>query len=80
MCFPKYTNVLIFHGNDSLYSVYTNRMGAYKGPLPHSSTSDRLTVMLKPAYRTLVKVTKPIRKQVCVWLEGSTEALKDFFF
>lgn len=54
--------------------------GVYEGPLPHPSTSDRLTVMLKPAYRTLVKVTKPIRKQVRVWPEGSSEALKDFFF
>lgn len=76
----EYTNVLIFHGNDSLYIVYTNQKGSVQGPLPHPSTSDHITVMLKPAYRTLVKVTKPIRKQVRVWPEGSTEALKDFIF
>ncbi|KAL0150730.1 hypothetical protein M9458_053953, partial [Cirrhinus mrigala] len=38
-----------------------------------------ITVMLMPAYRPLIKVTKPIRKQKQVWPEGSSEALQDCF-
>ena len=32
-----------------------------------------------PAYRPLVKVTKPVQKQVRVWPEGSSETLQDCF-
>ncbi len=32
-----------------------------------------------PAYRPLVKVIKPIYKQIQVWPEGSSEALQDCF-
>ncbi len=32
-----------------------------------------------PAYRPLVKVIKPIHKQIQVWPEGSSEALQDCF-
>ncbi len=35
--------------------------------------------MLIPAYRPLVKVTKPAKKKICVWPEGSSEALQDCF-
>ncbi|KAL0161432.1 hypothetical protein M9458_045157, partial [Cirrhinus mrigala] len=46
--------------------------GAYKAfPLPHLGASDHITVMLMPAYRPLVKVTKPVRKQI--------QALQDCF-
>lgn len=48
-------------------------------PLPHLGASDHITVMLMPAYRPLVKVAKPVRKQILVWPEGSSEALQDCF-
>ncbi len=35
--------------------------------------------MLIPAYRPIVKVTKPVHKQIQVWPEGSSEALQDCF-
>ncbi len=41
--------------------------------------SDHITVMLMPAYRPLVKVIKPIHKQIQVRPEGSSEALQDCF-
>ncbi len=48
-------------------------------PPPHLGASDHITVMLMPAYRPLVKVIKPIHKQIQVWPEGSSEALQDCF-
>uniref|UniRef100_A0A8C5DT67 Reverse transcriptase domain-containing protein n=1 Tax=Gouania willdenowi TaxID=441366 RepID=A0A8C5DT67_GOUWI len=67
-------------GNNILDNVYTVNKGAYKAlPLPHLGASDHSTVMLMPAYRPLVKAIKPVRKQVRVWPEGSTEALQDCF-
>ncbi len=48
-------------------------------PLPHLGTSDHITVMLIPAYRPIIKVTKPVHKQIQVWPEGSPEALQDCF-
>ncbi len=35
--------------------------------------------LLMPAHRPLVKVIKPIHKQIQVWPEGSSEALQDCF-
>ncbi|KAK2918691.1 hypothetical protein Q8A73_003062 [Channa argus] len=35
--------------------------------------------MLMPAYRPLIKVAKPVKKQIQVWPEGSSEALQDCF-
>lgn len=32
-----------------------------------------------PAYRPLIRVTKPVQKQIQVWPEGSSEALQDCF-
>ena len=32
-----------------------------------------------PAYRPLVKVTKPTKRKIRVWPEGASEALKDCF-
>ncbi|KAL0195129.1 hypothetical protein M9458_008701, partial [Cirrhinus mrigala] len=80
--FPKIQQHIDFptRGNNTLDSVYTTQKGAYKAlPLPHLGASDHIIVMLMPAYRPLVKVTKPIRKQIQVWLEGSSEALQDCF-
>ncbi len=60
--------------------TYTTQRGAYKALfLPHLRASDHITVMLMPAYRPLVKVIKPIHKQIQVWPEGSSEALQDCF-
>lgn len=64
-------------GNNILDFVYTTPRGAF--PLPHLGASDQITVMLMHAYRPLVKVAKPVRKQILVWAEGSSEALLDCF-
>lgn len=80
--FPKIYKHIDFPtcGNNTLDQVYSTQKRAYKAlPLPHIGASDHLTVMLMPAYRPLVKVTKPVRKQVRVWPEGSSVALKNCF-
>ncbi|KAL0150143.1 hypothetical protein M9458_054570 [Cirrhinus mrigala] len=76
--FPKIQQHIDFptRGNKTLDLVYTTQRGAYKAfPLPHLGASDHITVMLMPAYRLLVKVTKPVCKHIQVWPEGSSEAL-----
>ncbi len=80
--FPKIHQHIDFptRGKHTLDFVYTTQRGAYKAlPLPHLGASDHITVMLMPAYRPLVKVIKPIHKQIQVWPEGSSEALQDCF-
>ncbi len=80
--FPKIHQHVDFptRGKNTLDFVYTTQRGAYKAlPLPHLGASDHITVMLMPAYRPLVKVIKPIHKQIQVWPEGSSEALQDCF-
>ncbi len=80
--FPKIHQHIDFptRGNNTLDFVYTTQRGAYKAlPLPHLWASDHITVMLMPAYRPLVKVIKPVHKQIQVWPEGSSEALQDCF-
>ncbi len=68
-------------GKNTLDFVYTTQRGVYKAlPLPHLGNSDHITVMLMPAYRPIIKVTKPVHKQIQVWPEGSyAEALQDYF-
>ncbi len=81
-CVPKNapTHRLSNKGNNTLDFAYTTQRGAYKTlPLPHLGASDHITVMLMPAYRPLVKIIKPIHKQIQVWPEGSLEALQDCF-
>ncbi len=80
--FPKILQHVDFptRGNNTLDFVYITQRGAYDAlPLPHLGTSDHITVMLIPAYRPIVKVTKPVHKQIQVWPEGSSEALQDCF-
>uniref|UniRef100_A0A8C1LL36 Reverse transcriptase domain-containing protein n=1 Tax=Cyprinus carpio TaxID=7962 RepID=A0A8C1LL36_CYPCA len=80
--FPKIHQHINFptRGNNILDFVYITQRGAYKAlPLPHLGASDHITVMLTPAYRLLVKVAKPVQKQIQVWPEGSSEALQDCF-
>lgn len=67
-------------GNNILDFVFTTQRGAYRAlPLPHLGASDHITIMLMPAYRPLIRVTKPVQKQIQVWPEGSSEALQDCF-
>ncbi len=80
--FPKIQHHVDFptRVKNTLDFVYTTQRGAYKAlPLPHLGASDHITVMLMPAHRPLVKVIKPIHKQIQVWPKGSSEALQDCF-
>ncbi len=80
--FPKIHQHIDFptRGNNTLDIIYTTQRGAYKAlPLPHLGASDHITAMLMPAYKPLVKVTKPVHRQIKVWPEGSSEALQDCF-
>ncbi len=79
--FPKMHIDFPTRGNNTLDFVYTTQRGANKTlPLPHLGASDHITVMLMPAYRPLVKVIKPIHKQIQVWPEGSSEFKFKFKF
>lgn len=63
-------------GNNTPDLVYTILRGADKAsPLPHLGASEHITVMLMPAYRPKVKVTRPAKKQVRVRPEGVSSAL-----
>ncbi|XP_068506162.1 uncharacterized protein [Syngnathus scovelli] len=67
-------------GDSFLDLVYSAQKGAFKAtPLPHLGLSDHLTVLLLPAYRQLVKASRPVRRQVRVWPEGASDALRDCF-
>ncbi|KAK2912264.1 hypothetical protein Q8A73_006377 [Channa argus] len=51
-------------GGNTLDLVYTNIPGAYRAePRPHLGYSDHISVMLIPAYRPLVRRSKPVLKQ-----------------
>ncbi|KAK2878201.1 hypothetical protein Q8A73_012383 [Channa argus] len=67
-------------GGNTLDLVYTNIPGAYRAePRPHLGYSDHISVMLIPAYRPLVRRSKPFLKQVKTWPAGATSALQDCF-
>ncbi|KAI5611468.1 gastrula zinc finger protein XlCGF28.1-like [Silurus asotus] len=67
-------------GANTLDLVYTNIPGAYRAePHPHLGYSDHCSVMLIPAYRPLIRRSKPVLKQVKTWPEGATSALQDCF-
>ncbi|KAM4582719.1 uncharacterized protein V3H82_006706 [Fundulus diaphanus] len=67
-------------GENTLVLVYTNIKGAFRAaPRPHLGSSDHLTVMLTPAYRSLLIRAKPTVRQVRAWTEGAMEALQDCF-
>ncbi|KAM9816502.1 uncharacterized protein ACBT44_010814 isoform 1-T1 [Syngnathus typhle] len=67
-------------GDSFLDRVYSSHKGAFKAaPLPHLGLSDHITVMLLPAYRQMVRASRPVRKQVRVWPEGASDALRDCF-
>lgn len=78
----KYCQSLDFPttGEDILDIMYTNIPGAYQAePLPHQGHSDHISVLLIPAYQTLVKLTKPSQKETRTWLEETVSAFQDCF-
>ncbi|KAK0135553.1 hypothetical protein N1851_028598 [Merluccius polli] len=48
-------------------------------PSPTSALQTTPLLMLMPAYRPKVKVTRPVQKQVREWPEGASSALQDCF-
>ncbi|KAK1805357.1 hypothetical protein P4O66_019188 [Electrophorus voltai] len=65
---------------NALDLVYTNLSGAYRAePRPHLGYSDHMSVMLIPAYRPIVRRSKPLLKQVRTWPAGAISALQDCF-
>ncbi|KAK1803173.1 hypothetical protein P4O66_021691, partial [Electrophorus voltai] len=67
-------------GVNMLDHVYTNISGAYRAePRPHLGYSDHMSVMLIPAYRPIVRRSKPLLKQVRTWPAGAISAFQDCF-
>ena len=48
-------------------------------PSPHLGRSIHLSVMLVPAYKPLLKRSRPRKKQTWTWPEGAESALQDWF-
>ncbi|KAK3548526.1 hypothetical protein QTP70_013375 [Hemibagrus guttatus] len=70
----------VTRGVNALDLVYTNIPGVYRAqPRPHIGYSDHISVMLIPAYRPLVRRSKPFLKLVTTWPEGAISALQDCF-
>ncbi len=79
---PKFYQHVNFatRGNNTLNFVYTTEKNAYKAvPRPHLGHSDHISVMLIPAYKPLLKLAKPVQKQITVWPDDATSALQDCF-
>ncbi|KAK3530795.1 hypothetical protein QTP70_002825 [Hemibagrus guttatus] len=79
---PKFHQYVDFatRGVNALGLVYTNIPGAYRVEArPHLGYSDHISVMLIPAYRPLVRRSKPVLKLVKTWPEGAISALQDCF-
>ncbi|KAI4880646.1 hypothetical protein NFI96_001018 [Prochilodus magdalenae] len=79
---PKFHQHVNFatRGANALDLVYTNIPSAYRAePRPHLGYSDHISVMLIPAYRPLVRRSKPVLKQVRTWPSGAISALQDCF-
>ncbi len=79
---PKFYQHVNFatRGNNTLDFVYTTVKNAYRAePRPHLGYSDHISVMLIPAYRPLLKLAKPVQKQITVWPDNATSALQDCF-
>ncbi len=66
--------------NNTLDFVYATVKHVYKAePRPHLGYSDHISVMLIPPYRPLLKLAKPVQKQITVWPENATSVLQDCF-
>ncbi|KAK3569657.1 hypothetical protein QTP86_002644 [Hemibagrus guttatus] len=79
---PKFHQYLDFamRGVNVLDLVYTNIPSTYRAePRLHLGYSDHISVMLIPAYRSLVRCSKPVLKLVKTWPEGAISALQDCF-
>ncbi len=79
---PKFYQHVNFatRGNNTLDFVYTTEKNAYKAePCPHLGYSDHISVMLISTYRPLLKLAKPVQKQITVWPDNATSALQDCF-
>ncbi|KAK3516522.1 hypothetical protein QTP70_019906 [Hemibagrus guttatus] len=79
---PKFHQHVDFvtRGVNALDLVYTNIPGVYHAePCPHLSYSDHISFMLIPAYRPLIRCSKPVLKLVKTWPEGAISALQDCF-
>ncbi|KAI4878303.1 hypothetical protein NFI96_003285 [Prochilodus magdalenae] len=79
---PKFHQHVNFatRGANALDLVYTNIPSAYRAePRPHLGYSDHISVMLIPAYRPLLRRSKPVLKQVRTWPSGAISALQDCF-
>ncbi len=77
---PKFYQHVNFatRGNDTLDIVYTTVKSANKAePCPHLGYSNHISVMLIPVYRPLLKLAKPVQKQITVWPDIATSALQD---
>ncbi|KAL0149831.1 hypothetical protein M9458_054879 [Cirrhinus mrigala] len=73
---PKFYQHVNFatRGNNTLDFVYTTNKNAYRAePRPHLGYSDHISV------RPLLKLTKPVQKQITVWPDNATSALQDCF-
>ncbi|KAL0152967.1 hypothetical protein M9458_051720 [Cirrhinus mrigala] len=44
-----------------------------------AASPDHISVMLIPAYRPLLKLTKPVQKEITVWPDDATSTLQDCF-
>ncbi|KAK3506468.1 hypothetical protein QTP70_001152 [Hemibagrus guttatus] len=77
---PDRLFIIATRGVNTLDLVYTNIPSAYRAePRPNLSYSDHISVMLIPAYRPLIRHSKPVLKLVKTWPEGATSALQDCF-
>ncbi|KAI7812350.1 hypothetical protein IRJ41_000149 [Triplophysa rosa] len=61
--------------NESVLQLYHKSSVKLLSTLNPPVVEDHITVMLMPAYRPLVKVTKPVQKQIQAWPEGSSEII-----
>ncbi|KAK3569956.1 hypothetical protein QTP86_007786, partial [Hemibagrus guttatus] len=79
---PKFHQHVDFatRGTNTLDLIYTNIPSTYRAePHSHFGYSDHVSVMLIPAYRPLVRRSKPVLKQVKTWPAGAISALQDCF-
>ncbi|KAI4893321.1 hypothetical protein NFI96_028477 [Prochilodus magdalenae] len=79
---PKFHQHVNFatRGANALDLVYTNIPSTYRAePRPYLEYSDHISVMLIPAYRPLVRRSKPVLKQLRTWQSGAISALQNCF-
>ncbi len=72
---PKFYQHVNFatRGNNTLDFVYITVKHAYK------ANSAPTSVMLIPVYRPLLKLAKPVQKQITAWPDNATSAMQDCF-